>query len=68
MQSKDPNHLPEFLIWLIFLSVVSALAFVMESDIQRIESEVRQYCLEVETGSRADNLNKYNEWCEEQEK
>lgn len=68
MQSKDPNHLPEFLIWLIFLSVVFAWAFVMESDIQRIESQVRQYCLEVEIGNRADSFNKYNQWCKEQEK
>lgn len=67
MQSKDPNRLPEFLIWLIFLSVFFAWAFVMESDFQRIEAQERQYCLEVETGSRVDNLNKYNQWCEEEE-
>jgi len=63
MQSKDPNQLPEFLFWLIFLSVFFAWAFVMESDIRRIEAQARQYCLEVEAG----NLNKYNHWCKEQE-
>lgn len=61
--SNQQNNLPEFTFWLFFLALVFAWSFVMESDFQRIESKVRQFCIEVEQGNRVDNLNKYNQWC-----
>lgn len=63
--SNQQNNLPEFIFWLFILALVFAWSFVMESDFQRIESQVRRYCEAVEQGNRADNLSKYSAWCAE---
>lgn len=65
--SNQQNNIPEFIGWLFFLALVFAWSFVMESDFQRIEGQVRRYCEAVEQGNRVDNLNNYSQWCKEEE-